>query len=284
MPPDWPNRSAMRQIAARPHRWCVMETGSGPTLLLLHGAGGASHSWRALVPLLAPHYRLIAPDLPGQGFTRAGSRQRLGLDHMAEDIAHLCATEDWQPQGIIGHSAGAAIALRLTEILPAPPRAVVGINAALGAFEGVAGVMFPLMAKILALNPLIPRLVARLWGNRAKVERLLASTGSPLDAEGTAQYLLLVRDPDHVAGTLAMMAQWRLDGLLARLPGLATPTLLLTGSKDRAVPPRVSRAAAERMPAARHAELPGPGHLMHEEDAGRTAALILPFLAAHLPR
>ncbi|NUB43513.1 alpha/beta fold hydrolase [Fertoebacter nigrum] len=281
IPPDWPGRANMRRISARPHQWCVLEQGAGPVVLLLHGAGGASHSFRALLPLLAPHYRLIAPDLPGQGFTRAGARQRLGLDAMAEDLARLCAEQGWPVAAIIGHSAGAAVALRMAEIMAAPPRAVVGINAALGAFEGVAGFLFPLLAKVMALNPLVPRLFARLWGNEARVQSLLASTGSTLDAAGVAHYLALVRDPDHVEGTLGMMAQWKLDGLMARLPQLALPVLLIAGARDRAVPPQVSRDAVARMPGARYAELPGLGHLMHEEAADQTAALILPFLAAH---
>jgi len=282
MPSDWPNRAAMRQIAVRPHQWCVMEQGTGPAVLLLHGAGGATHSWRALVPLLAPHYRLVVPDLPGQGFTRAGTRQRFGLDSMAEDLTRLCADQGWQPQAIVGHSAGAAIALRMAEIMPITPRAIVGINAALGAFEGVAGFLFPLIAKALALNPLVPRLVARLWGNEAKVRNLLGSTGSALDAAGIAHYVTLVRDPAHLDGTLSMMAQWRLEGLMARLPGITTPTLLIAGSQDRAVPPKVSRASAALMPDAAYVELPGLGHLMHEESPDRTAALIMPFLAARL--
>ena len=62
---------------------------------------------------------------------------------MAEDMAALLAAQDWAPQAIIGHSAGAALALRLAEILPQTPRAIVGLNAALGNFDGLAGVLFP---------------------------------------------------------------------------------------------------------------------------------------------
>lgn len=281
LPADWPNRKDLRQIVSRPHRWCVLDHGSGPVLLLLHGAGGAAHSWRALLPLLGG-FRVIAPDLPGQGCTRTGARGRLGLEAMAEDLTRLCAEQGWQPAAIIGHSAGAAIALRMAGMLPEPPRAVAGINAALGAFEGVAGVLFPLLAKVLALNPLVPRLFSKLWGNEAKVRNLLISTGSRLDAAGVAQYLALVRDADHVDGTLGMMAQWKLDGLLARLPALEVPVLLIAGLADRAVPPSVSREAAARMPAARYAELPGLGHLAHEEAADQVAAVLLPWLADRL--
>ena len=76
IPADWPNRNASRHVFCAPHLWHVQEIGSGPTLLMIHGAGGASHSWRGLVPVLADHYHLVIVDLPGQGFTRLGARHR----------------------------------------------------------------------------------------------------------------------------------------------------------------------------------------------------------------
>lgn len=271
----------MRRIDCPPHQWCVLEQGSGPLLLLLHGAGGASHSWRNLAPLLVPHYRIMAPDLPGQGFTRAGQR-RFSLDAMAQDMARLCAAEDWHPAAIIGHSAGAALALRLTEILPVPPRAVVGLNAALGSFEGTAGWLFPLVAKMLSLNPFIPPMAARLFGVGDRVKRLIGSTGSDIDAAGLRQYRTLISDPVHVDGTLSMMAQWRLDALQRRLPSIDVPTLLIAAAGDGTVPARISAEAAARMPFGEYVGLPRLGHLAHEEDAAAVAAILLPWLQERL--
>ena len=94
----------------------------------------------------------------------------------------------------------------------------------------------------------------------------------------------LVADPGHVDGTLAMMAQWNLTGLLARLPALDVPTLFITSPNDQAVPPATSDRAAARMQAAHNVSIPGHGHLVHEEDATAVAGVILPFLAAHLPQ
>ena len=279
VPPDWPMRAASRAIHVPPHLWHVQVMGQGPLLLLLHGAGASTHSWRALAPLLAGQFTLVMPDLPGQGFSRQGNRQRLGLDAMAEDMAALLAGQAWVPRGIVGHSAGAALALRLTECLAVKPAGVVGINAALGNFEGLSGVLFPVLARLLALNPLVPPVFARLAGGEAQVRRLLSSTGSRIDPEGRRLYRRLVSDPAHVDGTLAMMAQWQLDGLIARLPAIAVPVLFLTGSNDRAVPPSCSRDAAARMPRARVEDFAGPGHLIHEEAAPVVAAAITAFLA-----
>lgn len=280
MPPDWPHRDRARRVASRPHNWCVVEAGDGPVLLLLHGAGGSGHSFRHLIPLLTPHFRVVVPDMPGQGFTRSGARSRYGIDHMAEDLAQLCTTMAITPVAVIGHSAGAALALRLAELLPL--RAVVGINAALGAFDGAAGVMFPILAKVLAVTPFIPHVVSRLWGNAATVGKLLATTGSPLDPAGQAQYLTLVKDPAHVDGTLGMMAQWRLEAVMPRLIAQELPVLLIASTGDKAVPARVSRDAAKQMPDGTYAEIAIYGHLVHEEAAAEVAALILPWLTSRL--
>jgi magnesium chelatase accessory protein len=283
LPPDWPHRAWSRRIACAPHLWHVQEAGNGPSLLLLHGAGGATHSWRHLMPLLVEAgFHVIAPDLPGQGFTRLGARSRCGLDPMAEDLVSLCTDQGWEIDAIIGHSAGAALALRMAERLRSAPKAIVGINAALGDFDGVAGWIYPAAAKLLAATPFVAGIFSRLSGTRDRVNSLLSSTGSEIEAEGKAQYLRLVQTSAHVDATLAMMAQWQLSGLLARLPEIRTPCLLIASAMDRAVPPEISAKAARRMPNAIYAEMPRYGHLVQEEDAGAIMALIAPFLAQHL--
>jgi len=262
-----------RIVLHRPHRWHVQEAGQGDTLLLIHGAGGATQSWRGLFPLLVQTHHVVAIDLPGQGFTQLGARQRCGLDHMAEDIASLATAQGWQPRAIIGHSAGAAVALRLAEIGTCPDGQVIGLNAALANFKGVAGWLFPALAKVLALAPFTAGAFAA-TATEATVRSLIAGTGSTLDPEGRALYLRLAQDRAHVDGTLAMMAQWRLDGLLARLPDLRARVTLIAAAGDRAVPPRTSHDAAARFADATVIDLPGLGHLAHEEAPEVVAGLI----------
>lgn len=278
-PPNWPFRDLARPVQAAGHDWWVLDTGTPsdtrPVILLLHGAGGSSHSFRHLIPELSA-YRLIVPDLPGQGLTRTRPGTRFGLEPMSHDIAALCAALDVTPTWIIGHSAGAAIALHLAQSMPL--NGVIGINAALGKFDGAAGVLFPLLARALAALPLIPQAVSALWGNPSTVNRLLASTGSQIDAEGRAQYLALVRRSAHVDGTLGMMAAWQLDGLLSRLPQLATPVLLLVAEDDRTVPARISKDAAARMAKIELHAMRDGGHLVHEMDAAAVATRIRAFL------
>ena len=280
----WPNAERSRFLHVRPHRWHVQEFGApdAPVVLLLHGAGGATHSWRDIAPALAQPYRVIAPDLPGQGFTRLGALQRSSLELMADDSAALLRKIGVAPAAIVGHSAGGALALRLAQILPQRPAALVGVNAALENFEGAAGILFPMMAKALAMNPFAARAMARL-AQAGTVERLISGTGSRLDPTGLALYRACIADSAHIDGTLTMMAQWRLSRLWSDLRRIEAPTLLLAGAEDRAVPPATAERAAARLPHGRAEILPGLGHLAHEEAPAEVGARIAAFLAAHIP-
>src|SRR5574339_776423 len=61
---------------------------TAPAVLLLHGLPSSSHMFRNLIPLLAPHFRVVAPDLPGFGFSDAPSRLHFAytFDHLADVI------------------------------------------------------------------------------------------------------------------------------------------------------------------------------------------------------
>lgn len=280
LPPDWPLRDHSQIIRCRPHEWHVQVVGEGPDILLLHGAGASAHSFHPLVAYL-PGHRLIIPDLPGQGFTRAGGMMRLGLDAMADDIATLCTDQNWRPVAIVGHSAGGAIALRLSEVMPRPPRSVVGINAALGPFDGFAGWLFPRLARAMASSPFVAAIVTRLSSRRKQVERLLTGMGSQISEDGITAYQCLVSRTAHIEGTLGMMAQWQLEPLLERLPQISVPTLLIAAARDRAVPASVSRDTAALLRRAEYVEIAGYGHLLHEEAPEIVAAEILRFVKDH---
>ncbi len=276
VPENWPHRHASRRVRCGNICWHLQEMGAGPILLLLHGAGGTTHSFRHLMPLLSRHYRVIALDLPGQGFTEKARSAPCGLDNIAADVAALAAQEGWSPRAVLGHSAGAAIALRLSQTLPI--KAVIGINAALGNFEGVAGWLFPAMARFLTLLPFVPQIFSTFIGTPRQAHQLLTSTGSQIEPEGEAQYLQLLRTPSHIEATLAMMAQWNLAPLLAQLPQLTCPCLLITSGGDLAVPPVISDRAAALIPNARRIDIAKFGHLVHEEAPELIAAEIVEFL------
>ena len=139
---DWPNRDASRFVFAAGIQWHVQVMGAGPTLLLLHGAGAATHSWRDLAPLLAKYFTLVAPDLPGHGFTGTPGGDGLSLPGMASGLAALLSKLEIEPMLAVGHSAGAAVALRMGRD-GRFTRGVVSLNGALRRFRRAAGAHLP---------------------------------------------------------------------------------------------------------------------------------------------
>jgi magnesium chelatase accessory protein len=277
---DWPNREASRFVRTARLRWHVQQMGNGPTLLLLHGTGASTHSWRELAPLLAKSFTVVAPDLPGHGFTETPPREQLSLRGMAQEISELLSALALDPTIVVGHSAGAAIMIRMTLDGAIAPRGLVSLNGALLPFRGLATQFFSPLAKLLALNPLVPRLFAWRASDRAAVERLIRNTGSAIDSTGIDLYHRLVSSPPHVAAALAMMANWDLETLVRDLPKLKTPLLLVAGGEDRAVSSDEAFRVRERLPSAKVAYLRGLGHLAHEERPAEVAEVIAEWVSS----
>ena len=73
-------------------RLAVEDDGEGDAVVCLHGLGGTSNTWTALMPALAG-YRVIRPDLPGSGRS-AQAGGTLGIEKLAECVAAVCARLD----------------------------------------------------------------------------------------------------------------------------------------------------------------------------------------------
>lgn len=273
---DWPNRDASRFVEAGSLRWHVQVMGEGPALVLLHGTGAATHSWRDLAPILAKTHTIIAPDLPGHGFTEAPEHgSGFALPEVARGVAALLRELNAAPHALVGHSAGAAIAVRMVLDGVAAAAGVVGINAALLPFPGPLGPWAPMLARTLFYNPFSLGLFAYRASRPGAIAELMRSTGSALDAPGLALYERLFRSRAHLEATVALMAHWDLVELKKALPLLRAPLTLIAGDKDRAVPPDAAYQVQRLVAHARVAVAPDLGHLAHEEDPAAIARLIL---------
>lgn len=271
----WPNRSASRFVTAAGLRWHVQEMGEGPLVLLLHGSGAATHSWRDVAPRLATHFRVLALDLPGHGFTDAPAGVALSLPEMARRVGGLLEALGAAPALTVGHSAGAAVAIRMALDGGLRSRAIVAFNGALTPFPGVTAPLFQGLARALFANPLAAHLIAMRAQDPARIAGLIERTGSHLDPEGLEFYRRLLKTPGHVASTLGMMASWDLEALRRDYGRLETPLTLVVGDKDAAVPPRTAEAVRASVPQAEIVTLPGLGHLAHEERPDLAVAVIL---------
>ena len=271
---DWPNAAHSRFVRAGRLRWHVQVAGTGPGLLLLHGTGASSHSWAALFEDLARDFTVVAPDLPGHGFTASATPYGLSLPGMAFGVAELLEALQIAPVLGVGHSAGAAILARFALDGRPPLRGLISLNGAFVPFDGMAGRLFSPLAKLLALNPVTPAFLARRLSRPGAFERLMIGTGSSLDPRCAAIYRRLAASPRHVAGALGMMANWDLRRLARDLPTLDIPLVLVAAAGDRTVPPQQAQVLARAISTARVEALNWGGHLAHEERPAEIADLI----------
>jgi len=264
-------------------RWRLLRAGQGPRVLLLHGTGSDCESWARLTTALADHFAILAPDLPGHGASGVLPRSDAGLDRYAAAVGALVRELSAWPDIIVGHSAGAAIAARM--VLDATPAssatpALISLNGALRPLSGWTAATFVPLAKLVGINAAVPGLIGSLLakmvaGDPYSVRRLLKSTGSRVDAGMIAHYEQLMRNSAHLAGTLRMLAQWDLRGLVPDLHALGARLTLVAGEFDRTVPVREAHWVHGQVPGSSLVALPGLGHLAHEEAPDAVARIVL---------
>ena len=277
----WPHAQHSQFLQAGGIHWHVQIQGQGPCILLLHGTGSGNFSWRGLLPQLAEHFTVVAPDLPGHAFTSRGPEGALSLPGMSEGLRALMLQLKLTPQVIVGHSAGAAIAAHMAlHVESLAQSTLIGLNPAWMPLPGMASWLFGPAAKLAALNPLSAWATAKLAGKPGAVAEWLGRTGSTLDAQGIGLYQRALSDSGHVHGVLSMMAAWQLKPLTARLHEIRNPVFMHIGGQDQTVPPTLAAEACKRMPHAQVTVQAGLGHLAHEQDPASAAQCILQWASS----
>lgn len=276
---DWPNRDASRFVDAAGLRWHVQQfgppPGAAPVIVLLHGTGSSSHSWRDVAPMLGLSHSVLAMDLPGHAFTRMpASAAEQSLPGMARRVSALLEQLQIRPTVLVGHSAGAAVAARMVLDGAVQPSALVSLNGAFLGFGGLAGAVFSPLARLLSSGSLAARFFAWQARDPAVVNKLVRSTGSVLDPAGMRLYARLVQSPSHVGAALAMMAHWDLASLEHELPKLTLPVTVVAAENDLTVPASQAPLVAAKMPQAELVLWPMLGHLAHEESPAQCVRLI----------
>lgn len=275
-----------QRVRVLPHEWMVRQMGhqDGPIILFLHGTGADGCSFTRVAQLLGDSMSCFALDLPGHGETKLGRRHRSNVGPMAEDIAQLMGHLNLTPDIVVGHSAGAAISLEMArQAYLRPETLILTLNAAVAKFEGLAGWLFPTLAKLMALNPLTSRL-ASYQMNEQRVRQLLLSTGSDPTEEMTERYTKLVKNARHVDGALLMMAQWDLTNLMRYLRSICHKVIMLANKGDLTVPAKTSIDTATHLSHAKVQLIEQGGHLFHETEPDIIAELIQTEWRNHGPQ
>src|SRR5260370_33914804 len=112
-----PMTTLHRRTALDGHAIFYREAGdrNAPAVLLLHGFPSSSHMFRNLIPLLADQYRVVAPDLPGFGFSAAPERSQFAytFDHLAQVIDRFARAIGLARYAVSVFDYGAPVGFRL---------------------------------------------------------------------------------------------------------------------------------------------------------------------------
>jgi len=262
---------AERLHESRGVRIRVFEGGEGPPLLLLHGFGGAAWNWAEVVPRL-PGRRLIVPDLPGHG--RSSPLPAVSIAGFADAVAGLLD----EPAGVVGHSLGGVVALRLAERRPDLVRGLVlaapaGISSSSRLAEltlGLLGLVRPgrlpgRQADRIARSPRLKRLV---FG------RFEVADPATLSEQAVLGFLAAM--PLHTDALGAGLALAR-DDPRRDLDRVRCPVLVLFGARDRQVPLADGFEYTRRL-GARLRVIADCGHLLIGERPDAVARAVLEVL------
>jgi pimeloyl-ACP methyl ester carboxylesterase len=265
-----------RDVTASGVRVRVAESGSGPTLLLLHGLFLDNTTWNGMREILSERHRVVTPDLPGYGASEKPhpSRFSYAIESYAEVVADLYAGLELGRAALVGHCLGGAVAITLAARHPELVSELVLVSATcepprLGAYGR------------LGLLPVVGSLVLKqLWNRqifRAFFREQLLSPASPVEADVIDAYYAAFNEPAARTSAHETLRAW-LDTrpLSTRASGLRLPTLVAWGSHDRVAPASAGRQLARAIHDAR-LELLDAGHLPQEERPVELSRVMLRF-------
>ena len=278
LPSDWPLKEYSEFVYCAGTLWHTQRIGAGPVSLLLHGTGSATHSMAGIAEHLSDQFTCLLVDLPGQGFTQAIEEREHLLTAMANAISTLCKQLKLDPDYVIGHSAGAAVSIRMCLDGHIDPRGLLSINGALLPFGAFIEPIMLKAARALSRSPRVSQFLAQRGTGESDVRRALRDTGATISEPMIRRYTTLISKPEHIEGTLRMMGGWELGQLAKDLPKLTTPIHLVGCAKDHIVPASRAHRATRELPNATAVTLDDAGHLIHEADPGRIIREFFTFL------
>lgn len=262
-----------RYVTVDSTRIRYVDTGHGPTVVLIHGLAASMYSWRrTILPVAQAGFRVIAFDNRGFGFSGKPGRG-YGNEAYVGLLFQLLDSLGVREAVLVGHSMGGAIAAEAALARPARVRGLVLVDAA-----GLS-VRWPFMLRV-AHWPIVGIAFDRLRGRSATAGILKALYGTPshVTGEDIDQYYAPIAEPGFAHSLRGVLSQFRFDALQGRLGRLATPTLVIWGTADRLIPAGVGQTIADQIPGALLVRFPGIGHAVPEEAPEAFNEALLAFL------
>jgi magnesium chelatase accessory protein len=282
IPQNWPLRELSSSVSVGQMEWHVQMAGAGidengakkPVTLLLHGTGSSAHSWAELLPELAKSHWVIAPDLPGHGFTISHQSGQLSLTLITHKLAELLRVLGVEEiDSIIGHSAGATLGLQYSLLYPAPKR-ILGLNPSLVSLPSFYHSFLAPLINPIATSSFVSSMIADFLPYTSMIDKLLDSTNSKLNGIQRERYKLLFKQKNHINGSLNFMAATDIPNLLAHAQEITSELTFLVANQDSWVRKEELLAVIHRyFPRSTVIQKDG-GHLFHEANPEAAMAII----------
>jgi pimeloyl-ACP methyl ester carboxylesterase len=268
-----------RDVAARGARVRFVETGDGPPLLLVHGYLGSHSVWDDAVDGLSAHFRTLAPDLPGFGESEKppAARYPYNVDAFAESLADLVASLELGRVVVCGHDLGGAVALMMAARHPAMVERLVLVDPIVyphkpDLYTRLAGT--PVVGPV-AFKQLSGRGIFGAFFQRRNYAASGVVSSARIDMLFDAFNAPAAREAAYA--TLQSLADTRT--LVALLPRVHAPALVVWGRNDRLLPVAHGRRLSRELPHAR-LEILDSGHSPHEEQPAVFAKIAHEFLTS----
>jgi 2-hydroxy-6-oxonona-2,4-dienedioate hydrolase len=280
--PVWPAINdlalSVRYVQVGPWRTRVLEVGEGEPLVLMHGSGGHLEAYMRNLKALSEHFRVIAFDCPGHGYTTLATED-LELDTYEEHLLGLLDALGIERAHLDGESLGGWLAIKFAVHHPERVARIV-VNTPGGTMANpVVMERIRSLSQAAADDPSYERI-------RARLEWLMADPSSVTDElvelrrgvysqPGFAEsmrHILCLQDPDIRQRNLITDEE---------LAAVQAPTLVLWTSDDPSGPEQAGRDMADKIPGAQFAFIAEAGHWPQWEQTDQFDKLMLTFLAGH---
>jgi len=256
-------------------------------VVLLHGIAGTSATWDAVIPRLAEHYDVLAPDLLGHGES-AKPRGDYSLGAYANALRDLLEALGKNRATLVGHSLGGGIAMQFAyQFLGRCERLVLVDSGGLGREVHPLLRAAALPGAELVL-PWFSTTTSRGVGALVRGMNRLGIRAGP-DLDETWRSFVSLREPaarrafiQTVRGVMDLSGQRVIaNERLYLAEGL--PTLIVWGENDPLIPVRHARASHERIAGSRLEIFPEAGHFPHRDDPERFAKVLADFIRTTRP-
>ena len=256
-----------------------VEEGNGEPLVLVHSIFQSLYTWRSLFHTLSQHYRVIAVDLPGFGYSSRPQEYAYTIEEQSRSLELFLDAIGIESTHFLAYSMGAAYVMDLC--LRSPERAGRVVLLAPG---GITPEM-PTPIKLLD-SGLFGGIAAALYGVRT-VENVLKECFFDqtvcLNADMVEEYYKTISDADSRRAQRLSIRNYDDEPLSPKLRTLEMPVLILQGSEDKWRPNAQAEFYHAAIPDANYALIRNAGHLLHEEKPEKILAAVQEFIPYLVP-